>query len=78
MNFPTTPLHRTVDEITHGRRMRRMRKADWSRRLVRETHLTANDLIWPIFLIEGENRTEEIAAMPDVRRLTVDRAVRDA
>jgi porphobilinogen synthase len=78
MNFPANPLHRTVDDITNSRRLRRMRKADWSRRLVRETHLTVNDLIWPIFLIEGENRTEDIAAMPDVQRLTVDRAVREA
>ncbi len=36
MNFPAKPLHRTVDDITNGRRLRRMRKADWSRRLVRE------------------------------------------
>jgi porphobilinogen synthase len=78
MNFPAKPLHRAVDDITSGRRLRRMRKADWSRRLVRETHLTVNDLIWPIFLIEGENRTEDISAMPDVQRLTVDRAVREA
>jgi porphobilinogen synthase len=78
MNFSAKPLHRTVDDITGGRRLRRMRKADWSRRLVRETHLTVNDLIWPIFLIEGENRVEDIAAMPDVQRLTVDRAVREA
>jgi porphobilinogen synthase len=78
MNFPGKPLHKTVDEITNGRRLRRMRKADWSRRLVRETHLTADDLIWPIFLIEGENRVEDIAAMPGVQRLTIDRAVREA
>jgi porphobilinogen synthase len=78
MNFPAKPLHRTIDDITSGRRLRRMRKADWSRRLVRETHLTVNDLIWPIFLIEGENRVEDIAAMPDVQRLSVDRAVREA
>jgi porphobilinogen synthase len=78
MNFAGKSPHRTVDDITNGRRLRRMRKADWSRRLVRETHLTVNDLIWPIFLIEGENRTEDIAAMPGVRRLTIDRAVREA
>ena len=78
MNFPAKPLHRTVDDITNGRRLRRMRKADWSRRLVRETHLTVNDLIWPIFLIEGENRTEDIAAMPGVHRLTIGRAVHEA
>jgi porphobilinogen synthase len=78
MNFPGKPLHRRVDDITNGRRLRRMRKADWSRRLVRETHLTVNDLIWPIFLIEGEDRTEDIAAMPGVQRLTINRAVREA
>jgi porphobilinogen synthase len=78
MNFPGRPLHRTVDDITNSRRLRRMRNTDWSRRLVRETHLSVNDLIWPIFLIEGENRVEDIAAMPDVQRLTVDRAVREA
>ena len=69
---------RSVDEITGSRRLRRMRKADWSRRLVQETRLTVDDLIWPIFIIEGTNRTEEISAMPGVRRMTVDLAVREA
>ena len=71
-------MHRSVDEITGGRRLRRMRKADWSRRLVREHALTANDLIWPVFLIEGDDRQEAIDAMPGVFRLTVDRAVEAA
>ncbi len=69
---------RTVDEITGSRRLRRMRKADWSRRLVRETHLTVDDLIWPIFVIEGENRKEPISAMPGVFRLSPDLAAREA
>ena len=69
---------RSVDEITGGRRLRRMRKADWSRRLVRENQLTVDDLIWPLFLIEGENRREPIGAMPGVFRLSVDMAVREA
>ena len=69
---------RTVDEITGSRRLRRMRKADWSRRLVQENQLTVDDLIWPIFVIDGENRREEIAAMPGVFRLTVDLAVKEA
>jgi porphobilinogen synthase len=69
---------RSVDEITGSRRLRRMRKADWSRRLVQENRLTVDDLIWPIFLIEGENRREDIPAMPGVYRLTVDQAVREA
>lgn len=55
-----------------------MRKADWSRRLVAEHRLSVDDLIWPLFLIEGENRTEDIAAMPGVQRMTVDLAVRQA
>jgi porphobilinogen synthase len=75
---PNLATTRTVDEITGSRRLRRMRKADWSRRLVRENHLTVDDLIWPIFLIDGENRREEIAAMPGVQRLSVDLAVKEA
>ncbi|MCB1386992.1 MAG: porphobilinogen synthase [Nitratireductor sp.] len=68
-------MKRSVDEITAGRRMRRNRRFDWTRRLVRENQVTADDLIWPIFLIEGENRSEPIGAMPGVERLTVDKAV---
>ncbi len=81
MNRITRPLPasaRSVDEITGGRRLRRMRKADWSRRLVQENPLTVDDLIWPIFLIDGENRKEEVAAMPGVFRLSVDLAAKEA
>ena len=60
------------------RRPRRNRRADWSRRLVREHALSVNDLIWPIFIIEGDNRVEPIAAMPGVVRMTIDRAVTEA
>jgi len=56
-------------------RMRRNRRADWSRRLVRETTLTTDDLIWPIFLIEGTRARDPIATMPSVERLSVDLAV---
>lgn len=59
-------------------RLRRNRKADWSRRLVCENTLSANDLIWPLFLIEGSNKREAISSMPDVDRLSVDQAVRAA
>jgi porphobilinogen synthase len=69
---------RSVDEITGSRRLRRMRKAPWSRRLVQENRLTVDDLIWPIFLIDGENRREPIAAMPGVFRLSIDVAVKEA
>ena len=63
-------------QLTH--RLRRNRKADWSRRLVRENVLTVDDLIWPIFLIEGERAREAIPSMPGVERLTVDEAVGEA
>jgi porphobilinogen synthase len=69
---------RTVDEITGSRRLRRMRKADWSRRLVRESRLSVDDLIWPIFVIDGDNRREPVAAMPGVERISVDLAGRAA
>ncbi|MEW9834912.1 porphobilinogen synthase [Mesorhizobium marinum] len=75
---PRQATARTVDEITGSRRLRRMRKADWSRRLVQENRLTVDDLIWPIFVMEGENRREEIAAMPGVFRITADLAAIEA
>ena len=59
-------------------RPRRNRKAEWSRRLVRENTLTVDDLIWPLFVIEGTGRREPIASMPGVERLSVDEVVRDA
>jgi porphobilinogen synthase len=64
-----------VDEITGHRRMRRNRKADWTRRLVQENRLTVDDLIWPIFLVPGTNISEPIPAMPGVNRMSVDVAV---
>ncbi len=67
-----------VDEITGHRRMRRNRKADWTRRLVLENRLTVDDLIWPIFIIPGTGIVEPIAAMPGVNRMTVDKAVEAA
>ncbi len=76
--FDKTMLsRRTVDKITGGRRMRRNRKADWTRRLVQENSLSVNDLIWPIFLIPGHNRREQIEAMPGVDRMTADLAVQE-
>jgi porphobilinogen synthase len=54
-------------------RMRRMRRDAFSRRLMRETVLTADDLIYPVFILEGKNRTENVASMPGVERMTLDR-----
>jgi porphobilinogen synthase len=54
-------------------RMRRMRRDDFSRRLMRENVLTANDFIYPVFVLEGTGRTETIASMPGVERMSLDR-----
>ncbi|MBO0613831.1 MAG: porphobilinogen synthase [Pseudomonadota bacterium] len=59
-------------------RMRRMRRDDFSRRLMRENVLTANDLIWPVFVMEGENQREAIASMPGVERISIDLLVKEA
>jgi porphobilinogen synthase len=56
-----------------GIRMRRMRRDDFSRRLMREHELTADDLIYPVFIIDGKARTEKVSSMPGVERLTIDR-----
>jgi porphobilinogen synthase len=59
-------------------RPRRNRKSEWARRLIRENVLTTNDLIWPVFVIEGENQRAPVASMPGVERLSVDQIVRAA
>ncbi len=64
-----------IDRITGRRRMRRNRKAEWTRRLVREATVTVDDLIWPIFVVGGERRSEPVGSMPGVERLSVDLAV---
>ncbi|HJQ64524.1 MAG TPA: porphobilinogen synthase [Burkholderiales bacterium] len=56
------------------RRMRRMRRDEFSRRLMRENHLTPDDLIYPIFVMEGHERVEPVDSMPGVDRHTIDRA----
>jgi porphobilinogen synthase len=60
MSFPAT-------------RMRRMRADAFSRRMMRETVLTVDDLIWPVFVLEGDDATEEVDSMPGVERMTIDR-----
>jgi len=56
-------------------RPRRLRQADWMRDLVRENQLSASDLIWPIFVRDGEDLVEPVASMPGVNRFSVDQAV---
>src|SRR5271157_3497816 len=59
-------------------RHRRNRRAEWARRMVREHVLTTDDLIWPLFLVDGTKVRVPVASMPDVERLSVDEAVRAA
>lgn len=59
-------------------RMRRMRKDDFSRRLMRETTLTADDLILPVFVLEGDGVREPVASMPGVERMSIDLLVQEA
>ncbi|PZU87117.1 MAG: porphobilinogen synthase [Shinella sp.] len=67
-----------VDDITGHRRMRRNRKADWTRRMVQENRLTVDDLIWPIFVVPGEGIVEPVTSMPGVNRMSVDKAIEAA
>ncbi|MFT4173457.1 MAG: porphobilinogen synthase [Rhodocyclaceae bacterium] len=59
-------------------RPRRMRRDDFSRRLMRESRLSADDLIYPVFVLDGENRVEPVASMPGVERMSIDRLLRVA
>jgi porphobilinogen synthase len=59
-------------------RMRRNRRAEWSRRMVREHQLSTDDLIWPLFVMDGDNARAPVPSMPGVERLSVDQAVREA
>ncbi len=59
-------------------RMRRMRRDDFSRRLMRETRLTTDDLIYPMFVIEGQRARVPVPSMPGVERVSIDELVRDA
>jgi porphobilinogen synthase len=68
-------VHSALDLVV---RPRRNRKTEWARRLVRENVLTADDLIWPLFVVDGHNKRIGVASMPGVDRLSVDQAVREA
>ena len=61
-----------------GARMRRMRRDDFSRRLMRESVLTANDFIYPVFVLDGEGRVERVSSMPGVERQSLDGLLKTA
>ena len=60
------------------RRMRRMRRDDFSRRLMRELHLSVDDLIYPMFVLEGDGKREAVASMPGIERLSIDELLKEA
>ena len=60
------------------RRMRRMRRDDFSRRLMRESSLCVDDLIYPMFILEGEGQRESVASMPGIERLSIDELIKEA
>ena len=73
--MPDRDTHRAAFPVT---RMRRMRRDGFSRRMMRETHVTPNDLIYPVFVLEGSGQREAVASMPGVERLSIDLLVEDA
>jgi porphobilinogen synthase len=77
---PLTPVEAPArsESLDLATRPRRNRRAEWARRMVRENVLTADDLIWPLFLTDGNKTRVPIDSMPGVERLSVDEAVRDA
>lgn len=68
----------TDEQLDLAVRMRRNRRSEWARRMVLENVLTTNDLIWPLFIMDGTNARTAVPSMPGVERLTVDQVVRDA
>jgi porphobilinogen synthase len=68
----------TISQHFPARRLRRLRKHDFSRRLVAENQLSVDDLIYPMFVIEGENKREKIQSMPGIERLSIDLLVAEA
>jgi porphobilinogen synthase len=72
------PVEAKAARLDLSVRPRRNRKADWTRRLVAENVLTVDDLIWPLFLVDGSKTRAAVPSMPGVERLSVDEAVREA
>jgi porphobilinogen synthase len=76
--FAPAPAEAKADRLDLTVRPRRNRRSEWSRRMVRENVLTTDDLIWPLFIVDGTNIRAAVDSMPDVERLSVDQAIRAA
>jgi porphobilinogen synthase len=72
------PVETSAERLNLPTRPRRNRRSEWVRRMVRENQLTTDDLIWPLFIMDGENKRAAVPSMPGVERLSVDQAVREA
>jgi len=68
----------TTSTVYPFTRKRRMRRDDFSRRLMRESHLSVDDLIYPMFILEGSNQRESVASMPGVERVSIDQLLLEA
>ena len=68
----------SVNRVFPASRSRRMRRDDFSRRLMRETRLSVDNLIYPIFVLDGNKRRETIASMPGIERVSIDELLKDA
>ncbi len=77
MSIPETPAGSSVGQFP-GTRMRRMRRDDFSRRLMRENVLTPDDFIYPVFVLDGEKRIEKVGSMPGVERQSLDLLLKTA
>jgi len=76
--FAPAPAEVKAERLDLPVRLRRNRRNEWSRRMVRETVLTVDDLIWPLFIVDGTNVRASVESMPDVERLSIDEAIRAA
>jgi porphobilinogen synthase len=76
--FAPAPADVEAERLGLRVRPRRNRKSEWSRRMVRENVITADDLIWPLFIVDGSNIRAGVESMPGVERLSVDQTVRAA
>jgi porphobilinogen synthase len=77
-SWPAVPEPPTAQGLDLAIRPRRNRRTEWARRMVREHVLTTDDLIWPLFVVEGSKVRTPVASMPGVERLSIDQAVRAA
>jgi porphobilinogen synthase len=78
MRFSPAEVKSRHNPLDLAIRPRRNRQSEWVRRMVRENVVTTDDLIWPLFLVDGENTRIPVSSMPGVERVSIDEAVRDA